>query len=220
MPAKYLFTLLFLFIGNLGFAKSAFSPALLKTVDKYRAASLVTMKVDKSVKSELLGTEKKYEGTISLAGDKFRLETETPDKALLLFDGKTIWNVQYPPKELGGSVQVLKSAVTKQNRAQILLSALLDKASLQKNFKVLKEEKDQKTQNQMRITVAPQTSDLTVKSVDLVVDTKKNTLTVVAYTDEVGNLTTMSFSDVEFSKKAKPQIFKYNPPADAQVTNL
>lgn len=216
MQAKALFSLFFL-ISQIAFAKTAFSPALLKVVDKYKASPLVTMKVSKKVKQELLGIEKEYTGKISLAGEKFRLDTETPESALLLFDGKTIWSVQYPPKEMGGATQVLKSPVNKQNRSQILLSALLDKASLQKNFKVISEKK---SDTMIHITVVPQTLDLTVKTVDLTIEPKKNLLSAVAYMDDVGNLTTMNFTDIQFSKKAQPSIFKYVPPSDAQVTNL
>jgi outer membrane lipoprotein carrier protein len=231
MQAKALFALFF-FVSPIAFAKAAktaknskpakiakveFSPALLSVVDKYKASGMVTMKVVKKVKQELLGTEKEYTGKVSLSGEKFRLDTETPDQALLLFDGKTIWSVQFPSKELGGVTQVLKSPVNKQNRSQILLSALLDKTSLQKNFKVMNE---RKTNGLTQVTVAPLTSDLTVKSVDLTVDSKKGLLDVISYIDDVGNLTTMTFSDIQFQKKAQPKFFKYVPPADAQVTNL
>jgi outer membrane lipoprotein carrier protein len=194
-------------------AKTDFSPTLLSIVDKYRAAALVTMKVDKTIKSELMDKETKYEGEISLSGEKFRLDTKTPEKALILFDGSTLWNVQYPSEDLGGSVQVLKSKINKTNRSQILLSALLDRKSLKKNFKVVKDEKT-------KLTIAPLTEDLTVKSIDLVLDADKKVLTEVSYKDDVGNLTTMNFSDIKFSKKQSKDLFKFKVPDGAQVTDL
>jgi outer membrane lipoprotein carrier protein len=198
-------------------AKTTFSPALISVVSKYKASSLVTMKVNKKIKSELMGKETTYLGTISLSGEKFRLDTNTPDKAMILFDGVTLWNVQYPPAELGGPVQVLKSKINKQNRSQILLSALLDKDSLKKNFKVQKEEK---LKDQTIVVVEPLTDDLTVKSIEISLNVSKNILNKISYKDDVGNLTTMDFSDVQFAKKIPNDLFKFKLPKDAQVTDL
>lgn len=229
MISKFLLSLIFLLPAH-SFAKTAkaakpvakttakteFSPVLVSVVDKYAASKLITMKVTKTVRSELLDKETKYLGNISLAGQKFRLDTNTPDKALILFDGSVLWNVQFPSKELGGNTQVLKSKLGKKNKSQILLSALLDKKSLKKNFKVLKEEKGKPH----LISIAPVTKDLSVKEIDLSIDDAKKTLSKISYKDDVGNLTTMEFSDITFSSKPSKDLFKFQLPKDAQVTEL
>lgn len=210
--------LFFVLTPHVSFAKKkAFNANLLSVVEKYKASPMVTMKVEKTVKLELMGKETNHSGQIAMSGEKFRLDTETPEKALLLFDGKTLWTVQYPPKELGGPAQVGKASINKKNKSQILLSALLDKNSLKKNFKILKEETKG---DKIVFTIFPLTADLSVKSVDLTIDNKKKILEQVAYNDDVNNLTTMKFSEIEFQKKAKPELFKFQPPKDAQVTNL
>lgn len=216
MISKFLL-LLALLMPIFSFAKSGFSPQLLSVVDKYNASNLVTMKVSKTVKSELLDKETEYLGTISLSKEKFRLDTDTPDKAMVLFDGKTMWNIQYPPKEFGGNPQVLKSKLGKKNHSQILLSALLNKASLKKNFKVTQESS---TKSDLVITVVPLTNDLTVKDVELTVDTKYKIIRLISYNDDVGNQTTMTFSEVKFPSVIPKNLFKAQIPKDAQVTEL
>ncbi|WII72768.1 outer membrane lipoprotein carrier protein LolA [Bdellovibrio sp. 22V] len=198
------------------FAMAATNGALQKVSSKYRAAKLVEMNVDKTVKSELLGKETKHSGKIYLASGKFRWENTTPEKSLLVFDGSTIWSEQTPPKEFGGPVQVAKGQVDKKTRSHILISSLMG-ANLEKNFKIKKETKDG---DLVKLDVTPLYEDLTVKSLQVVLDTKSNTMKEINYTDDIGNLTTLSFSNVEFKKKEKKSLFKYQPPKGAQVTDL
>ncbi|WP_374031578.1 outer membrane lipoprotein carrier protein LolA [Bdellovibrio bacteriovorus] len=190
--------------------------ALQKVAKKYRTTKLVEMNVEKTVKSELLGKETKYDGKIYLANGKFRWENTKPEETLLVFDGKTIWSVQVPPKEFGGPVQVAKGIVDKKTKSHILISSLLGE-DLNKNFKILKEEKDGELVN---IEVQPLNDGLTVKSLKLTVKSKDNILQTISYLDDIGNLTTMKFSDVKFLKKENKKLFKYQPPKDAQVTDL
>lgn len=198
------------------FAAAAGKGALQKVTKKYRATKLVEMKVEKSVKSELLGKETKYDGKIFMASGKFRWENFTPEKTLLVFDGKTIWSEQSPPAEFGGPVQVAKGKVDKKTRSNILISSLFD-GEVQKNFQVLSEKKDGDV---ITMEVKPLHDDLTVKNLNIVVDTKENILKQVSYKDDIGNVTTMNFTDVKFLAKEKKNLFKYQPPKDAQVTEL
>lgn len=184
--------------------------------EKYRDSRLVEMNVEKSVKSELLGKETKYLGKIFLAKGKFRWENTTPEKSLLVFDGSTIWNEQVPPAELGGQVQVAKGKVDKKTSTHILISSLLG-ADLTKNFKI---EKESHEGDLVKLDLSPLKNDLNVKMLKAVFNSKEKVLRSISYTDDIGNLTTMSFSDVHFLKKEKKNLFKYQPPKGAPVTDL
>lgn len=198
-------------------AIAAGNGALQKVTKKYRSAKLVEMSVEKIVKSDLLGKETKYQGQIFLADKKFRWENTTPEKTLLVFDGQTIWSEQTPPKEFGGAVQVAKGKVDKKTGTHILVSSLLS-ADLEAHFKVLKEEKLDGPL--VRLDVEPKGGDLNIQALKVVLDTKNSQMKELSYMDEIGNLTTMKFSNVKFSKKAKDSLFKYQPPKGAQVTDL
>ncbi|MGZ3774927.1 MAG: LolA family protein [Pseudobdellovibrionaceae bacterium] len=175
------------------------------------------MDVEKTVKSELLGKETKYIGKIYLANGKFRWENFTPEKTLLIFDGATIWSEQTPPKELGGPVQVAKGKVDKKTRSHILISSLLG-GDLEKTFKV---DNVEKADGLIKLKATPIKEGLDVKSLEVLIDPSNDTMKSISYKDEIGNLTTMKFSGLNFSsKKNKSNLFKYQPPKGAQVTDL
>lgn len=199
-----------------GIAAQKSSQTLQKLSKKYRSAKLVEMVVEKTVKLELQGRETKYDGKIYLANGKFRWENKTPEETLLVFDGTIIWSVQYPPKEFGGAPQIAHGKVDKNTKSQILISSLLG-GDLEKKFKIINEKKNESTVN---LEVAPQGSELAVKSLHLIIDTKKNQMTELSYNDDLGNLTTMKFSKIQFLNKADGSKFKYQPPKGVPVTDL
>ena len=170
------------------------------------------MGVEKTVTSELLGKETKYQGKIFLANKKFRWENTTPEKTLLVFDGTTIYSEQTPPKELGGVVQVAKGKVDKKTGSHILISSLLG-ADLEKNFKAVEKEK---VENLVKYDVTPLSNDLSIKDLKIVLDSKELTMKELSYKDDIGNLTVMRFSNVKLPKKAKNSLFKYLIPNKRQ----
>lgn len=197
-------------------AQALASSALREVSEKYRDSKLVEMTVEKFVKSELLGKETKYDGKIYLTKGKFRWENTTPEKTLLVFDGSVIWSEQSPPKEFGGSVQVAKGKVDKRTGAHVLISSLMG-SELSKNFKVLKEQKEG---DLLKLDVAPRKNDLTVNSLQVVISPKDKTLREISYKDDIGNLTTLSFSRIKFLNIEKKNLFKYQPPKGVPVTDL
>ncbi|KHD88001.1 MAG: lipoprotein carrier protein LolA [Bdellovibrio sp. ArHS] len=213
---KRISILFFLTTFSWGVFAATGNGTLQKVSKKYRNAKLVEMSVEKSVKSDLLGKETKHEGKIFVANGKFRWENTKPEQTLLVFDGSTIWSEQTPPKEFGGPVQVAKGKVDKKTRSHILISSLLG-ADLEKNFKIQKEEK---VGDLVRLDVTPLYDDLTVKSMQVLINPKDSTLDEISYKDDIGNLTTLKFSNIEFKKKEKKSLFKYQPPKGAQVTDL
>jgi outer membrane lipoprotein carrier protein len=205
-----------LFLSLSAMAATNGAATLQKVTKKYRNTKLVEMNVEKTVKSELLGKETKHEGKIFLGAGKFRWENSKPEKTLLVYDGKTIWSEQTPPAEFGGPVQVARGKVDKKTKSHILLSTLLG-GDIKKNFKVLGERKNGDT---LTVDVEPLQNDLNVKAMSLRVNTKDSTLSQVSYKDDIGNLTTLTFTDVNFLKSEKKNLFKYQPPKGAQVTDL
>ncbi|UYL10615.1 outer membrane lipoprotein carrier protein LolA [Bdellovibrio sp. SKB1291214] len=197
------------------FAADKINANLKKVSQKYRAAKVVEMNIEKTVKSDLTGKLDKFTGTVAIANEKFRIDTKTPDEALLLFDGTTLWNVQYPPKEFGGPAQVAKGKPDKKTRALMLAATLLG-GDIQKTFKVTNEKKDGDI---VTLSVASK-DDLPVKNIQMVLDMKKQEIKEISYTDEIPNFVTMKFSDVKLKDSIKKNLFKYEIPKDAQVTNL
>jgi outer membrane lipoprotein carrier protein len=203
-------------LAHFGFSAQPRNETLQGISQKYRSAKLIEMKVEKTVKLELQGRETKYSGKIFLANKKFRWENKTPQETLLIFDGSMIWSVQIPPKELGGSVQIARGKIDKKTKSQILVSTLLG-GDFEKNFKVLKEVK---SNGISKLDVSPLGNGLDVKVFTLSVDLANKTLVEVSYFDDLGNKTTMAFSEIKFLDKSDNSKFKYQPPNGAQVTEL
>lgn len=191
--------------------------ALRQTTIRYRKSEMTSMNVVKVVKSELLGTETKFIGQISISSGLFRWENTEPDRTLIVYDGSTLWNEQSPPKEFPGPVQVAKSKLDRKNKAQVMISSLLGGTSIFENFKVVSEKNDEM---QAIYTIEPKTTDLKIKNLEVTVDKKQKEISQIAYKDDVGNLTSMKFSNIEFNKKKSANLFKYTPPKGAQVNNL
>ena len=112
-----------------------------QTIQKYQKSKMVSMKVEKTVISEILSKETTYSGQIQLSNGKFRWQNETPEKTLLLFDGKNLFSVQYPSKEFKSGLQVAISKIDEKGKKQILIASLLSPNSAKSKFKVLNEKK-------------------------------------------------------------------------------
>lgn len=194
------------------------STAVLNDVTKkYRSAKMVKISTSKKVTSELLGKTTNYEGTMYLSQGKFRWENQTPEQNLLLFDGTTIWNVQYPPKDLGGPAQVAKAKLNKNTKSQILITTLLGTQPIDKNFRIVSESslKDLTT-----LELKPVAGDLRVKDLTLEVDSKAKLIKKISYKDDVNNLTVIDLNKTDFTVKENKDLFKFKIPKDAQVTNI
>lgn len=193
--------------------KNTTAPNLNEIVKKYRNTNLVKMKVTKVVKSELLGKETLYKGQMFLSHGKFRWDNDVPEKTQLIFDGITIWNVQHPPKELPGPLQIAKAKVDKNTKKQILISTLLSTNGINENFKV------KPANSEGVFELEPKGKDLGVTALKIKTNGKKD-IVEINYKDDVGNQTSLKFDDVEFSKKTENKLFEYTPPKGAQVTHL
>lgn len=215
--------LLLLFLATMisSFAKADVSSAALKTlketVQRYQKSSLVQMKVEKKVTSELLGSDRTYSGSIALANRRFRLETAEPDKSLVVYDGRYLWTVQYPPQGFDGKVQVARAKLDKKNQNQVLLSDLLVGNGVLTHFNFLSEKADA---DKLELSAKPKHNEEQISDLKITLDKKSKEITEVNYADELGNRTVMKFTEIKMGKKAKPQIFEYKPEKGAEVTDL
>lgn len=208
------------FLFSVFFVHPCFSAneTLKATAQKYKKSAQVDMLVEKIVKSELIGSETVYSGKIALSsGGLFRWENSTPEKSLLVFDGQILWNEQSPPPEFSGPVQVVKAKINKKNKTQILVATLLSEGKILESFEVVKEVKNKE---EVLYNIKPKTQDINISSLDLKISSKSKEVTEISFRDDVGNLTIMKFSKIEFKLKKNKKLFTYSPPKDAQVSNL
>ena len=200
-------------------AKAAPSIGDLEVVlDVYQRQAMVESSVVKTVISEMLGKKTEYPGRVWLAKDQFRWETDAPERSLLVFDGSTIVSVQYPNKDLGGKLQVARGKVGAKSKGHILLSLIMKKESLAKNFDTTKVDS---ADNLKTINLKSKRTELGVSDLSITVDVVKKKITELQYSDDLGNKTQLVFGPVYFNKtKASNNFFKFSVPKGAQVTEL
>ncbi|MFZ4404816.1 MAG: LolA family protein [Pseudobdellovibrionaceae bacterium] len=192
-------------------------PILLAILKRYKTSALIKMDVSKKVKSEFLIKEQIHQGKIFISYGKMRWENDKPEKTLLIFDGKTVWNVQYPDKGMNTPIQVAKSNFSKSNNSSILMDYLSGKNIIDKNFKLLKSEK----QNQkIQYFLEAKNKKANIKSMQIAIDLAMNSISEVEYKDEIGNTTHLQFSTIDFLKNKNDELFKFKIPKGAQVTSI
>lgn len=183
-----------------------------------RSPKIMKLQVEKTVVSELLGKTTSSTGEIIFGQGKFRWETMKPEKSLVVFDGKTFWTLQEPPKELGGPAQVTRSRIDGKARDQILIK-LLSGGKLSSKFKVddavpVAGKKD------VVIHLSPLKPDPNVKAFSVLLTGQPERLEEIRYTDEVGNQTTIRILDSTTVKKPAADLFKFEAPKGAEVSDL
>lgn len=172
--------------------------------------------IEKTVTSELLGKKTTYVGKVFLASGLIRWENETPEKTLVVYDGKYVWSVQYASEDFPGPPTVGRAKLDKKNKQQLLLTNLLMGNDIDKLFSVDSTKKDE----QFEYAIQPKDSELQIKNLLIKVDPSSKEIKTISYVDEVGNKTEIQFKNINFETKKKSTMFKYEPPKDAKVIDL
>lgn len=195
---------------------------IIEVLSAYHKAKAVQLTVDKTERSEVMGTEHLNHGLIFLSSGKFRWEIEKPEKTLLVFDGKTIWNVQYPSEDFGGKTQVLRQKVSKKTQSKMLLNLLLNTNSFDQQFSSKFENEKNGCRNYiLNLKEKSDLSDIKIclSKAGAPADVSK-VISSIRYKDEIGNETILDLKQTKFLNETMVEKFKYSPPKDAQVSDL
>lgn len=191
-----------------------------KIFEKYRNAKLVEILVSKSIKSEWKTSEQIFEGTIFYSKGKFRWENDKPEKNLTVYNGQTLWNVQYASPDFPGKNKVTKSTISKKNREQILLMSLIDIQDLSEKFNVENFPGSETDQQLVILKLEPKEKDPLVSNLKLTLDKEKKVLLNLTFQDDIGNQTKIQFNKSTFLKKKKKTLFEFIPGKNDEVTQI
>lgn len=211
--------LLLILITPVAFAKVTpeSEKAITDIFSKYRNAGFTEIEIEKKVVSEIMGTDKVYSGKAIIGAKKFRFESEVPEKALVVFNGKTLWNIQYPAAGAEGKTQAARVAINKKSRGQIFLLELLRESSLSKEFDLSNEKKDGEI---LSISAKPKSGKMDLSTMNLKFDLKSKQLSEVEYTDDLSNKTTFKLLKQSNLKKVADKKFEFKPGKDVEVVDL
>lgn len=190
---------------------------LLDLTLRYREAKMVRMKMDRTVVSELTGTKNSYAGEIALSGKKFRLDQTSPEKNMAVYDGKTLWTVQFPPADFKNApTQVTKQQI-KPGDGNAVLTSLLTQGKITDRFEIVTSVKDAIAAT---YELKPKKADMNITKLKLKIELEKRLVRELTVWDEVGNESAFIFPEVLFFSAIEAKLFKYSPPKGAQVIQL
>ena len=136
---------------------------------------------------------------------RFRWDYETPYRQQIVADGERLWSYDEDLEQV--TVQKVSDVLT--STPAMLLSG---GQPLEEVF-VVEELKPGKSARQVLLT--PKSDDSNVTAITLYFDAR--TLVRIRAFDSFGNTTTFTFSNLERNQKLDVQIFRFSPPANADV---
>lgn len=195
-------------------AKGA-GPDLKTVLTQLRQSPMITLEVEKKIKSELLGSESVAPGVIYITQNKFRWDSEGKEKSRVIYDGKVIWTIQDPPKGFKVPPQITKMKIDKKSAGQIFLNSLFqDKFDTQ--FKVSQKNK---SKNDWKYKLTPIQKNAVVSDLEITID-EKGEISEIAYSDEVENKIKVVVNKIKKAKKVDTKLFEFKPPTGAQVNEI
>jgi outer membrane lipoprotein carrier protein len=186
---------------------------------RYTESSGVKANLIKTVKLEMLERTKTYKGEIFIGGQgRFRMETVTPQKSLVIVDQKGVWVVDYPSDpEFDNTIRVLRSTSVKNLKSQALVSFLLGSGSLLKHYKI---RQTSISGDVATFRMEPKSKDVEIKKMTIAINKKDKEILSITYWDNLDNEVKLAFSEQKFDVNIPNNKFKYTPPKNAEVTNI
>ncbi len=179
------------------------------------------MDISKDVKLGLIGTQRKSSGKLQLSKGQLRMELEGSEHTLLVINAKNVFAVTYPDKALkGAALQIIKGDVSsnkaKKQSQSSALANLLGPGGFLKSFKATGVQPNDEGLTYFLAPIGE--SDMTRAKINISKDQKE--IRELHFWDARDNETTYTFKNISFGTKLDPNIFMYNPPANADVMNL
>ncbi len=184
-----------------------------KVLRGYHAWGLVEINVEKRISSEWKPQTSISHGKIFYSKGKIRWEVFEPEKTWLIYDGKTVWNVQFPNQDFNESKnKVIIAKVTSKNRDSLLLIDLLDSRIPSDHF-IIKME-DPKT-----FSLEPKKSSNWRGIRNLLIKVENSQVVGVSYKDDINNKVEISLGNTVRKKEKNLELFMYkvNPSKDDVV---
>ena len=218
MNFKIIFIPLILIFAVMANAKIKQSSLLKEVEEHYRAAHTIKMTVNKIIKLKLLQKEKQSDGVISIKrGGKLRWETQSPEHSMVLADGKFIWLVDYPAEQ-DEKVHIIKATNPRKSQPHAIVAFLLGQGRISDDFAVISETPEEAGVS--KLDLQPRENIDQVQWLTLFINKDDRSITKLNFEDSIGNITELSFKDIQFDKELDKKTFSFKPPKGAELTVL
>jgi outer membrane lipoprotein carrier protein len=178
--------------------------------DRYKKVTDFKASFRQVVKRKHLPRPRKNSGKVFFkAPDMMRWDYTSPEKVYYISDGVVLWSYQ-PAEKIAYKMRV------KDSELYAALKFLFGKGDLRKEFKV-KLGKSKK--GLIKLLLTPKIPQTNYKRLALSVDARTFEIKRTALTDPLGNVSTVTFSNIQ-TKPLNAKAFKFKPPAGVKVEDL
>ncbi len=191
---------------------------LSQVFEDLQSAASVSMKVKKKITSPWLNSPKEATGTLDFSKGKIRMKINDPHPSLLVLSGKDIWLEEKQPEDMGGKVQVSHFKAQQARKSSALLALLFGESEIWNELQLINKKS---VGGDLTFNLKPKDQKrLEVKDLKITISEEENQLKAVSFSDELENVTEYDFTSIKKSQRSKSELFKYNPPKGAEVTNF
>jgi outer membrane lipoprotein-sorting protein len=187
-------------------ASTAHASILQKTLARYAKAGSIQTEIKKTDEKVILGTKSETSGVLKFQKNKIYISQDGEKKVEFFYTNKVLTLVEYPDADFDPSgprkVTTIKKAIPPMVTS--LLNLFSNPKAFAKDFKVLSEKTEK---NIYTAELKPSMKNL--KSLRLKVDTEKNEITELEFTDDVDTKTTITFSNLKLNAKLTKKDFQF-----------
>lgn len=198
-------------------AEPEFFTKTVSIFSKLKSEAPLIFKVNKIQKSELLDSAESQEGLLTYFNGRFKWEVTQPEKAMVIYDGQTLWSVQYPPEGFDGPRQILKTKPKNSMKDQMIINQLLSAAKMKSDYKHVKSVVGT---DSIVVILEPTKTSQSISQLELTLNKEATAIMAIAYLDDLKNRTTFEIIEIKKKQKLNKDTFKFTPDPNDQVSNL
>jgi outer membrane lipoprotein-sorting protein len=179
---------------------------LQKTLSRYSKAKGITAEIIKTDEKVILGTKSQSKGQIKFQKNKIYISQEGEKKTEFYFVDKVLTLVEYPDADFdkNGARKVTTIKKSVPPLVSSLLNLFSNPKAFTKEFKTINEKSDG---NILTVDLKPTLKN--IKSLSLKINSKKNEIVDLEFTDDVDTKTTISFSNLKLNAKLSKKDFQF-----------
>ncbi len=192
-------------------------PTLQKVLEKYSKAKSIHTSIKKTEDKPTAMAPTVVEGEMKVQKNKIYINLNGESKTEFFYVDKSLVLVEYPDADFAKSGAKRKVTTLKKSVPPFvgsLLGLFTDPRSFKKEFSVISETLEV---GGLRISLKPKNEKM--KSLTVLVDPKKNTVSQLAFVDDVNNSTTIEFLNTKLNVKLSKADFQFvKQPTDEELT--
>jgi outer membrane lipoprotein-sorting protein len=203
---RSMFQKIFLIIYFVFFSTFLEANTLQKTLSRYSKAKGITAEIIKTDEKVILGTKSQSKGQIKFQKNKIYISQEGEKKTEFYFVDKVLTLVEYPDADFdkNGARKVTTIKKSVPPLVSSLLNLFSNPKAFTKEFKTINEKSDG---NILTVDLKPTLKN--IKSLSLKINSKKNEIVDLEFTDDVDTKTTISFSNLKLNAKLSKKDFQF-----------